>query len=144
MSYDIRIERLLDTTPEKAFDAWADPAARLRWYSPAEGMHIEASGEARVGGAWSVAFGESADQLYREEGVYSEVDRPRRLAYNQIFSTPGGVRFETFVTVTFEERNGKTLLTLVDAGLPDEETRKAHENGWPAFIDRYEQLLATA
>lgn len=142
MSLDVRIERLIDATPEAAFDAWVGPEARLQWYADHAGGHVEASHELRVGGEWHVAFGPSAHRLYREDGVYKEVDPPRRLVYTCVFSTPDGDSFETLVTVTFEAIGDKTLLTLVDAGFRDERTRRAHESGWPSFLDRYERVVA--
>ena len=142
MSLDVRIERLIDTTPELAFHHWVDAEARRRWYAPEEGFIVEASTDLRVGGAWRVAFGKTADEMYTEEGVFSVVDPPRRLVYNCVFTFPDGRAFETHVTVTFEERDGKTLMTVLDADYPSEEQRQAHENGWPAFIDAYERTLA--
>jgi uncharacterized protein YndB with AHSA1/START domain len=141
MSFDVRIERLLDTTPETAFDRWVDPVFMSRWYAPQEGWVAEAASDARVGGAWSATFGPAGGERWREHGVYTEVDRPHRLEYTCIFTFPDGRSFETRVTVTFEARDGKTLLTLVDAGFPSEEMRNAHQNGWPGFIDAFERTL---
>jgi uncharacterized protein YndB with AHSA1/START domain len=54
-----------------------------------------------------------------------------------------GTSVETRVTVTFEERDGKTLLTLLDVGYPTEEERDEFERGWPDFLDAYERSLAS-
>jgi uncharacterized protein YndB with AHSA1/START domain len=141
-SLDIRLERLIDTTPDVAFHHWVDADARRRWCAPEEGWIIEADTDLRVGGAWSVAFGPTPDEMYRTEGVFEEVDPPRRLVYNSIFRYPDGRTFETNLTVTFEAREGKTLLTVLDAGYPNEQQRAEHESGLPAFLDAFERTLA--
>jgi glutathione S-transferase len=139
MSLDIRIERLIDTTPERAFDEWNDPSARERWYAAEDGWITRAETDLRVGGEWYVDFGADAQSMYREHGVYTVVDRPERVVYTMVFTYPDGRTFETLTTVTFEERDGKTLLTLLDAGYPDVGTRDGHASGWPGFIDRFER-----
>lgn len=141
MSFDVRIERLLDTTPEIAFDRWVDPACMSRWYAPQDGWEAEAASDVREGGEWRAAFGPAGGERWSEHGVYLEVDRPNRLVYTSVFTFPDGRSFETQVTVTFEARDGKTLLTLLDAGFPSEEMRDAHQNGWPGFLDAYEKVL---
>jgi uncharacterized protein YndB with AHSA1/START domain len=141
MSFDIKIERLLDTTLDRAFDQWNDASARERWYSHGDGWITRAATDLRVGGEWHVDFGADEQTMYREHGVYTVVDRPYKVEYTMVFTFPDGRSFETLTTVTFEERDGKVLLTLLDAGYPNEEQRDAHQNGWPGFIDNYERTL---
>jgi uncharacterized protein YndB with AHSA1/START domain len=143
MSFDIKIERLIDTTPALAFDKWVDADARERWYAH-DGGTATAHTDLRVGGEWWVDFGKSPDEMYREHGVFKVVDRPHRVVYTMVFTFPDGRSFETLTTVTFEERDGKTLLTLLDAGYPNEEQRDAHAGGWPGFIDAFEREVAGA
>jgi uncharacterized protein YndB with AHSA1/START domain len=141
MSLDVRIVRLYDGTPEAVFDLWVDPAARRVWYAHRPDDEVEAETDLRVGGAWHVDFGRP-DARYREHGVFLEIDRPHRLVYTMVFTFPDGRSFETTTTVEFADRDGKTELTLIDAGYPDEATRRAHEQGWPGFLDRLADLLA--
>jgi uncharacterized protein YndB with AHSA1/START domain len=141
VSHDIRIVRLYDATPEEVFDVWVDPAARVRWYAHHPDDEVDAKTDLRVGGAWFVDFGRPG-QRYREHGTFLEVDRPRRLVYTMTFTYPDGRNFRTTTTVEFTDRDGKTELTLVDAGYPDEETRRGHEQGWPGFLDRVGDILA--
>jgi uncharacterized protein YndB with AHSA1/START domain len=144
MSLDVRIERVLDATPEEAFEAWVSDDARMQWYQDGPEWVVTVASDLRVGGEWSVSFGPSADQQYHERGVYLEIDRPHRLVYTTTFSGPGHPAFDTTVTVTFEERDGKTHFTLVDAGFPDEATRDGHAGGWPNFIDRFQRAVEAA
>lgn len=141
-SNDIRLVRLYDATPDAVFKAWHEPAARTRWYAHGPDDIVEAETDLHVGGEWSVRFGRPGAQ-YREHGVFLEVDPPRRVVYTMTFTYPDGRSFETTTTVEFADVDGKTELTLLDAGYPDEETRRGHEQGWPGFLDRVAEVLVS-
>ena len=143
MGHDLRLERLIDATPEEVFDAFTDPEAQREWYmeDPA-GVVLIDENEVREGRTQNIAFGTSTGELYREINVFSEVAPPHRLAYTSTFVFPDGNSFETAVVVTFEPQDGKTLFTVVQTGYPDEETRDGHLSGWPNFIDRLAQVVA--
>jgi len=142
MSHDLRIERLIDGTPDEVFDAFVDPDAMHEWYRDNPGWNVEVrSCDVRVGGTTIVAFGPD-DKRYVEEMTYSEVARPSRLVYAERFVNPDGSAFDTLITLTLEAQNGKTLLTIVQTGFPDAGERDAHQGGWPGFIDRLERVVA--
>jgi uncharacterized protein YndB with AHSA1/START domain len=46
------------------------------------------------------------------------------------------------VTVTFEKRDGKTLLTIVQIGFESKEDRDGVERGWPSILDALERVVA--
>ena len=142
MSHDLRIERLLDGTPDEIFDAFVDAEAMLEWYQDDPDWNVEVRAcDCRVGGTTVVAFGPGAER-YTEEMTYTQVERGRRLVYTERFGFPDGGAHDTVVTITFEAQDGKTLLTLVQTGFPDAGQRDAHQNGWPGFIDRLERVVA--
>jgi uncharacterized protein YndB with AHSA1/START domain len=138
---DIRLERVLDASPAEAFNAWVDAESRLSWYAPLEGWVVEAETDLRVDGKWFARFGPTRDEMYSEEGVFTEVDPPHRVVYTNVFTFPDGRSFTTLNVVTFEAVDGGTRLVLEDRGYPNAEQRDAHQNGWPAFLDAYERLL---
>jgi uncharacterized protein YndB with AHSA1/START domain len=144
-SFDLRLQRLIDVPPAVAFDQWVDADARRSWYAPDDGsVVVEAETDLRIGGSYRVSVvGPTGDPMYTEVGTFEEIDAPRRLVYRQVMQVADGISVETRVTVTFEERQGKTLLTLVDAGYPTEEQRDEFERGWPDFLDAYERSFAS-
>jgi uncharacterized protein YndB with AHSA1/START domain len=79
--------------------------------------------------------------MFREEGIFEVVDPPRRLVYQQRMLLPDRTTVETRVTVTFEGREDRTLLTVIDEGYPTEEQRDTFEQGWPDFLDAYERSI---
>jgi uncharacterized protein YndB with AHSA1/START domain len=142
-SFDLRLQRVVDATPEVAFHHWVDATARRGWYAPDEGSKVVASeADVRVGGSYLVSVvGPTGEAMYREEGVFEVVDPPHRVVYRSIMRPSDGRTVETRVTVTFEEHGGKTLLTLLDEGYPTEDLRDEYEGGWPDFLTAYEQAL---
>jgi len=141
VSYDIRLERVLDATPDAAFAAWLEPTARLDWYAPQDGWIVEATSDLRVGGQWVARFGPTRDEMYTEAGEYTEVDAPHRVAYSSTLTFPDGHSFTTRIVVTFEALGDKTRLVVEDIGYPDAQQRDVHANGWPSFLDAYERHL---
>lgn len=142
MSHDLRVERLLDGTPDEVFDAFTDPDAMLEWYQDNPGWNVEVCAcDVRVGGTTIVAFG-PGDDRYTEHMTYTEVARGQRLVYNERFGFPDGNGYDTIVTITFETQDGKTLVTIVQTGFPSTVERDGHQSGWPGFIDRLERVVA--
>jgi uncharacterized protein YndB with AHSA1/START domain len=142
MSYELRLERLIDATPEEVFDAFTDPNAQKEWYQDQDGWKVDAGGDLRAGGRWEVAFGPPGQAPYREANRFSEVARPHRLAYESRFHLPDGRTFDTTLVITFEAKQGKTLLTIRQSGFATEQDRNDHQGGWPGFIDRLERVVA--
>ena len=142
--FDIRLERVVEATPEEAFRHWVDAAARRGWYAPDEGSKVVASeADVRVGGSYRVSVvGPRDEPLYQEDGTFEVVDPPNRVVYRSIMRMADGRTVETRVTVTFQEHEGNTLLTLLDQGFTTEELRDEFEGGWPDFLNAYERTLS--
>ena len=141
MSHDLRVERWFDATPEEVFDAYTAPAAQREWYQDQPGWIVQAACDLRVGGRWTVAFGPPGAEPYRETNVIEQVDRPRRLVYTSRVTMPDGSSFDTGMEVTFQERDGRTQMTIVHTGFPSAELRDDHRGGWPGFLDRLERVV---
>ncbi len=143
MSYDLKVERLLDATPEEAFDAFIDGDAMKDWYQIEPSWDVElVKAEPNVGGTTVIRFGNSEQGWEcREDLTYRELDRPNRIVFGMTFAT-SAMSYDTVVTVTFEEQGGKTLLTLSETGYPTAEERDAHQNGWPSFLAKLDEVIA--
>jgi uncharacterized protein YndB with AHSA1/START domain len=99
----------------------------------------------RVGGTWTIVFGpaEGGGEPDRLTSVFTEVDRPRRLVYDlSMFVGEWGRTIDSTVTYTFEEQDGKTLLTIVQSGFESEEDRDAYMDGAPGFLDSLQRAVA--
>ena len=144
MSYELRVERLIDATPEEVFDAYTSPEAQQVWYTILdEGMIVENEVDLRVGGKWVSAWGFTPEEMFRETNVFEVVDRPHRLVSRSTGSSPDGSSLDTHVEITFQEEGGKTLMTVVQSGFPSEEMRDFFaETAWIGAFDRLNAYFA--
>ena len=68
--------------------------------------------------------------------MFQVVDRPRRLVMSSTMKMPDGSSIDTKLEITFEEKNGKTWMTILQSGFPTPESRDAFESGWPGTLER--------
>jgi uncharacterized protein YndB with AHSA1/START domain len=142
MTEDLRYERVVRAPPEAVFDAFTSTGGQIAFYGKDDpGWIVRSESEIRVGGAWTVAFGQSPKQLYRHRHVFEVIDRPRRLLLSTTETRLDGstLRFET--EFTFQECDGGTLMTMIQRGMPTDELRAEHARGVPNAFDRLEQLI---
>lgn len=129
MSFDIRVERFFDVSPDIAFHHWTDDNARRDWYRGDEAdwiVHSET--DLRVGGRFLVRWGPSVEDAYQEDGTFVVIEPPHRLTYTSRFTqrTPAeGEPFGLVVNVTFNPSGHGTLLRLVETGYPSADIRDA-------------------
>ncbi len=108
---EIVLTRLLAAPPELVFQAWTDPAHVTQWWGPGGFTTTTYKMEVRPGGVWRFCMHGPDGRDYQNQITYLEVIKPERLVYKH-----GGeaecepVSFQ--VTVTFEEQQGKTRLTV--------------------------------
>ncbi len=144
MSYELKVERLIDATPEEVFDAYTDPVAQQGWFTILnEGMIVENEVDLRVGGNWVSRWGSSPEEMYGETQTFVEIDRPHRLVTKSTGTSPDGASIDTHVEITFREDGGKTLMTIVQTGFTDESVRDFFaERGWNGLFDRLNAYFA--
>jgi uncharacterized protein YndB with AHSA1/START domain len=142
----LRIERIIDAPVEAVFSAWTTPSAMTEWYRDRPDDEVRVTTfDLRPGGEYRVEFGPPGATPYVEHGTYREVEAPSRLAYTETLTAPDGVLWaSTAVTVTFEEEDSKTRLTLVHERFPSKEVRDDAARGWLPFLDRVEAVAKGA
>jgi len=146
-TYELKIERVFDAPSELVFDTLIDPEAQdVLFNDQVQGWRLLKSEiDLRVGGAWTIVFGpaDGKSATGRLDNVFTEIDRPRRLAYDMsMFVGEWGRTVDSTVTYKFEERDGKTLLTIVQSGFETEADRDAYMDGTPGFIDSLQRVVA--
>jgi uncharacterized protein YndB with AHSA1/START domain len=140
MSQDVRFARVVNVRPEVVFDALLGQDGQEAFYGE-PGWSVESECDLRVGGLWTVTFGPSRDEVYRHDHIFRVIDRPSRLVLDTTESRPDGsiIGYET--EFTFEDRDGKTLMTMNHRGLPTAELRDEHGAGVPPAFARLEQAI---
>ena len=141
MSYELRVERLIDASPEEVFDAYTDPEAQKIWYTILDqGMTVESEVDLRVGGKWVSTWGFTPDEMFREVNTFQVIERPHRLVSKSSFTSPDGSTMDTDVEITFRDDRGKTMMTVVQSGFPDEAIRDFVAN--TAWIGAFKRINA--
>jgi uncharacterized protein YndB with AHSA1/START domain len=147
MSYELRLERLYDASPEVVFDAFVDPATQVELHGlDQRGWKIHrAETDLRVGGTATYVMGPEGEEPDTETRVFTVIDRPHRLVFTHSMQIAewDGRRVDTEMTITFEDRDGKTLLTMVQTGFEREEDRDAFMGGWPTYLETLKGVVTT-
>ncbi|MBC8993009.1 SRPBCC domain-containing protein [Micromonospora chalcea] len=144
MTLQIHLTRQLPGTPEEAFDAYTDAGKQKIWFGilDEEPGIVEIDVDLRVGGKQTAVWGPSADMLFRETQTFLEIDRPHRLVTESSGSSPDGETMTTRVEVTFEEKDGGTLMTVTQSGFPAPELRDFFATEvWTGAFARIEAYL---
>ncbi|GHJ17280.1 SRPBCC family protein [Micromonospora sp. AKA38] len=145
MTIDLTVTRQLPASPEEVFDAYTDAEKQRTWFGilDTEPGIVEIEVDLRVGGRQTAVWGPSPDTLFRETQTFLEIDRPRRLVTESTGSSPDGATITTRIEVTFEEKDGGTLMTVVQSGFPTPELRDFFAGeAWTGAFDRIESYLA--
>ena len=146
MSFELRVERLIDASPEVVFDIFVDPdlQAEIHGSNELDWEVSKAETDVRVGGTSTYHMGKKGSEPDEEIRVFSVVDRSNRLVFTHRMSVADwGSTVETEMTVTFEEQDGKTLVTLVQSGLESEELRDMYMSGAPGYLESLQKAVSS-
>jgi uncharacterized protein YndB with AHSA1/START domain len=135
------------------FDAWTKPDLVRRWWAPAAlGVKmVSCDAEVRVGGSYRYVLKPRDLDEFAFSGTYREVTPHSRLVYTTVFEPkgfePAGDADAAIVTVTFEERDGKTYLTSREL-YPSKEVLDAAiatgmEKGAHITMDQLDELVSS-
>ncbi|MFC3106967.1 SRPBCC domain-containing protein [Undibacterium arcticum] len=158
------ISRLLDAPRTLVFQAWTDPTQMARWFGPHNFTNPVCEIDLRVGGAHRIVMRSPDGVDYPIKGVYREIVAPERLvmtldcsehpdAWHDMVKpnrarderNPAG---EMLSTVTFEDVDGKTKLTIrtrfESATIRDAMLKMGMTEGWTESLERLAAHLAKA
>ena len=127
VSLMLRREVQIAAPPSTVFAFLTDPDKLLRW------LGTNATVEPHVGGLYLVDVGGK----HKARGRFTEVVPVHRLAYSFGWEERKKVPSESsLIEIDLVEQGNGTLLRLTHSGLPDEEERAGHEEGWTHYLDR--------
>ena len=148
---EIVITRTFDGPARIVFEAWTNPELVRRWWAPRSLGVSMASCEAdvRVGGRYRYVLEPAQGATIAFSGEYSEVTPPSRLVYSTFFEPEGKgpMGDPAIVTVTFDEREGKTHVVSREV-YPSKEVldgalATGMEQGLRATMDQLDELVAS-
>ncbi|GAB1421129.1 SRPBCC family protein [Anaerolineales bacterium] len=108
-SHEIKFSREFDAPVERVFKTYTDPALVPQWWGMASSKTIVDKMDVKKGGLWRYVQIEADGSEFAFNGVYHDVVPGQRIVHTFEFEgMPGHVLLET---LTFEEKDGKTLIT---------------------------------
>ena len=129
------VTRTFDAPARLVFDAWTKAELFQRWWVPKSfGMKLlSCEMDVRVGGGYRLVFAGDPEPM-AFFGKYLEVTPPSRLVWTNEESPEGAI-----TTVTFEEKNGKTLLVMHEL-YPSKEALDAQAGASAGMQETFAQL----
>jgi uncharacterized protein YndB with AHSA1/START domain len=142
---ELLITRTFDAPASVLFALWSEPEHLKRWMGPEDFSCPEAEIDFRVGGAYRAMIKSAKHGENWFGGVYREIVRNRRLVFTFAWDNDGpSAGVETLVTITFEERDGKTVQTFHQRPFISVERRDSHVGGWNSAFDKLETYATQA
>lgn len=141
---ELVVRRTVNGPARLVFEAWTKAELFQRWWVPKSfGLTLlSCEMDVRVGGQYRLVF-QHGDSTMAFFGTYREVTPPSRL----VWTNEEGEGGETVTTVTFDEKDGKTVLVVHDL-YPSKEALDAalasgSTGGLPDQLDQLEAFLAS-
>jgi len=135
---ELVITRTFDAPARLVFEAWTTPELFKQWWVPKSSgaTLLSCEQDVRVGGSYRLAFAHpKAATPMAFFGRYLEVVPGARLVWTNDESADGAV-----TTVTFEEKDGKTLLVMRELYPSKQALDAAIEGMDEAMPETFEQL----
>jgi uncharacterized protein YndB with AHSA1/START domain len=114
----VTITRLLNAPRELVWQAWTDPVQLAQWWGPHGFTAPLCELDLRPGGTILIHMrgpaGSPFDMIMPMKGMFREIVAPERLVFvsSAFHDETGNPQLEVLNTLTLEERQGKTRLTL--------------------------------
>lgn len=128
----ITVQALVNTSLEKAWACWTDPAHITQWNQASDDWHCpKATNDPRTGGKFSSTMAaRDGSMSFDFEGTYDEVIAMQKLSYQM----PDGRK----VLVTFAVEGSGTLVTET-FDPEDMNPLEMQRAGWQAILDNYKR-----
>ncbi len=135
---EVVVTRTFDAPARLVFEAWSRPELFKKWWVPRSmGMTLRSCEmDVRTGGKYRLVFGDDPAKPMAFFGKYIEVVPNKRIVWtNEERGDAGSV-----TTVTFEERDGKTLLVMSELYPSKEALDAAGTGAQEALNETFGQL----
>lgn len=137
------VERSYPASPARVFRAWADPAAKLRWFSaPDEGTELHEL-DFRVGGREQARGRAPNGKAYRFDALYYDIIENARIVYTYDMSIEGRRISVSLATAEFQAQGRGTKLVYTEHGafLDGLDEPRFREQGTRELFDALEREL---
>lgn len=132
--FHLKVERRMDAPIEVIYRAWTKQFDL--WFA--------APGSVIMQGEVDTAFyfyTEHEGNRYPHYGRFLRLEPNRLIEITWVTGAGGTKGAETVVTVELQINGKGTLLHLVHAGFPDEESKNQHEQAWPFVLEQLDKCM---
>jgi len=138
------ITRVFNAPPRLVFKAWTDSDQLAKWHGPKGFTTTVEKNELRPGGAYRFHMRDPQGGDHWAQGVYREIVEPERLVMYGSWADKEGnlTRPQTVLTLTFEDLDGKTKLTLHQAVFESATACDEHRYGWTSSMEKLAEYVA--
>ncbi|SDX67243.1 SRPBCC domain-containing protein [Flavobacterium degerlachei] len=152
---ELRLTWTFDAAREHVWKAWTDSESFIKWWGPKHFSCPFCSIDFKVGGKYLNCMLSRDGRDFWSSGTYIEIIPMMRIVYTDSFSDEKGnilpathygiegLPLELLVTVTFEESEGGTKMSLSHVGIPAGEMQDRIKMGWNESFDKLEKMLIT-
>lgn len=131
------VKKVIKAGKDEVFDAFTNPVILSKWFCPGDDFKVDVTNTLEVGGSYSIIMHLPGGKSYTHVGEYREIEPPEKLVFTWSSDAVDG----TIVTVTFDEVDGGTEVTITHDLLPSEEQRENHRKGWTGCLRNLEKLF---
>lgn len=133
----LTVKRIINADAKTIFDAFSDEKLMEKWfYADPEGEGATVKSETSVGGNFRIDM-HGKEETYTHTGEFKEVVPNKKL----VFTWNSHVVENTVVTITLNETNGGTEVTLVHEFMPNKELLEGHTKGWGVILEHLGKVL---
>lgn len=152
--HEVVITRVFDAPRELVWKAWTEPKHLMRWWGPKNFTSPACTIDFRVGGKYLFCMRSHKGEDLWATGVYREIIPLEWIVCTDSFADEKGnivpathygmgedIPLEMLVTITFEQHEGKTKMTLRHAGIPEGRLGDLSFAGWNESLDKLAESL---
>jgi uncharacterized protein YndB with AHSA1/START domain len=153
--WPVVITRVFNARRDKVWNAFTEPEQAMRWWGPKGFTTPVWKADLRVGGTVLYAMKTPEGQLNWAKGTYRELAKPEKLVVTDLFADEKGNTVsashygmddfpsELLITITFEEHDGKTRVTLTHSseGHISDIMREGLRQAWNESFDKLDESL---
>lgn len=143
---EVILRRVFEAPRRLVFEAFTRPEHIRRWWGPRAYAMTVCEMDFRTGGSWRFVQRTPDGEEHPFTGVYKEIAPPERIVQTFIYDVEGIRDHVAVETITFDERDGRTILTNTVLH-PSQQSRDGHiesgmEAGATETMDRLSELVA--
>lgn len=138
----LTIVRRIKARPSIVFDAMTTPEGIVHWWCPDDGPVLFSQIDPRVGGSFRVRFRLTSGSEHECHGTYLEFVPNERYVASWRWMDDAEDAAASRVDVRFRPIPEGTELTVTHSQLKDDESRRIHEEGWTASLDKLDRYSA--